>query len=453
MATKKYELDMTKGPIFKQLLTFTIPLILSGILQLLYNAADIVVVGNFSGITALAAVGSTGSLINLITGLFMGLSLGVSVVASNYYGGKNYNGVSRVLHTAVTISVIGGIVIGAIGIIIAPAVLKLMGSPFDVLPQAALYMRIYFCGMPFFMLYNFGSAVLRALGDTKRPLYFLAVSGIVNVVLNLFFVILFKMGVAGVALATIIAQAISACFVVNCLMKSDGFYKLELKKLKIHRVELKKMIIIGLPAGIQGSIFSISNVLIQSSINSFGSDTMAGNAAAANIEGFIYVAMNCIYQSALTFIGQNFGAKEEKRITQGMLTCVAMVVVIGLALGILALIFSSSLIKIYNSDPDVIKLGMLRTKIIAPTYFICGIMEVLVGGIRGLGNSILPMIISILGVCGIRIVWLYTIFVWDPSLTTLYTSYPVSWFVTAAIDLICFVMIKKKLKTTYFNKI
>lgn len=443
--SSKYEIDMCNGPLFKKILIFSLPLMLTGILQLLYNAADIIVVGRYAGSVSLAAVGSTSSLINLIVNVFVGLSIGTSVVVSQNYGAERNKDVSETVHTSIAISIISGVAVGIFGVIMAKPLLSLMGTPDDVLNLAALYMRIYFAGMPATMVYNFGSAILRAVGDTRRPLYFLSIAGVVNVVLNLFFVIVFNMGVAGVALATVIAQCISVALVIGCLLKAEGSIKLIPKNIKIHKDKLIQIAKIGLPAGIQGSIFAISNVLIQSAVNSFGSIVMAGNAAAANIEGFVYTSMNAIYQTSLTFTGQNMGAKKYRRVNKVFLICTAFVVVVGGALGGLAYFGSKGLLSIYSVDPKVIEMGMLRMSIICTTYFLCGFMDVLVGSLRGMGKSILPMLVTILGVCGIRILWIYTVFAQHRTLTTLYISYPISWMVTAAIHLICYIVVVRKL--------
>ncbi len=400
MNSHKYTIDMTTGPILGKLLRFILPLMLSGMLQLLYNAADIVVVGRFSGSTSLAAVGSTGSLLNLLINLFVGLSVGASVVTAQYYGARDDENVSETVHTSMLLSLIGGILVGMIGLAASRPLLRLMGTPDDVIDLAALYLRIIFIGMPAQMIYNFGSSILRAVGDTRRPLYFLSFAGIVNIVLNLVFVIVFKMGVAGVAWATIISQTISAVLVVQCLMRSDGSFKLHLRRLRIKKETLIKLLRIGLPAGLQGIVFSLSNMLIQSSVNSFGSVVMAGNAASGNLEGFIYNAQNSVYQGALTFTGQSVGAKKYERIGRICLTCILTVTVIGVCLGTAAYTFGNTLLGIYDPDPSVIAYGMTRLRIFGYTYFLCGVMEIFVGSLRGMGCSFLPMVVSLLGACG-----------------------------------------------------
>ncbi len=444
--TNKYEMDMCNGPLFSKLIIFSIPLILSGMLQLLFNAADIIVVGRFAGETALAAVGSTSSLTNLLVNVFMGLSVGANVLVARFYGAGQKKELDEMIHTAIATSIIAGIFLIFAGFFLARPALAFMGTPEDVIDQSVLYMRIYFAGMPVLMLYNFGSAVLRAIGDTKRPLYYLLFAGVINVVLNLIFVISFHMGVAGVALATVISQAISAILVIRCLILNDGMVRLELKKLRIVRDKLFKMIRIGVPAGLQGAMFSISNVLIQSSINTFGSIAMAGNTAALNIEGFIYTAMNAMHQGAVSFTGQNFGAHKFKRIGKIALLCEGMVFIVGLLLSVIVLFFVEPLLSLYSPEAEVIHYGVIRLQIICATYYLCGMMDVMVGILRGMGYAIAPMIISLTGVCVFRIVWIYTIFKKFRTLEVLYLSYPATWLLTFLVQLIMFLIIYKKLR-------
>ena len=439
--SRGYEIDMCNGPLFGKILIFAVPLMLSGMLQLFFNVADIIVVGQFVGHTALAAVGSTGSLINLLVNVFVGLSVGTNVLVARYYGARDAKHLHETVHTSVLTSVLSGTALIVIGLILAEPLLTLMGTPDDVLDQAALYMRIYFVGMPASMLYNFGAAILRAVGDTKRPLYFLFISGIVNVILNLVLVLVFHLGVAGVAIATVTSQVISAVLVALCLIKTDAPYRLELKKLRIHKSKLLEIIKIGLPAGMQGAVFSISNVLIQSSINSFGSTVMAGSTAASNIENFVYTAMNALYQTALSFTGQNVGGGKYKRIGKIMRICVLDVTAIGILLGGGAYLCGSTLLSIYTSDPQVIQYGLERMMFVCLPYFLCGIMDTLVGSLRGMGYSIMPMIVSLTGACALRIVWIMTIFQMNPTLSTLFLSYPVSWFVTALAHFICYLVV------------
>ena len=444
--TNKYEMDMCNGPLFSKLIIFSIPLILSGMLQLLFNAADIIVVGRFAGETALAAVGSTSSLTNLLVNVFMGLSVGANVLVARFYGAGQKKELDEMIHTAIATSIIAGIFLIFAGFFLARPALAFMGTPEDVIDQSVLYMRIYFAGMPVLMLYNFGSAVLRAIGDTKRPLYYLLFAGVINVILNLIFVISFHMGVAGVALATVISQAISAILVIRCLILNDGMVRLELKNLRIVRDKLFKMIRIGVPAGLQGAMFSISNVLIQSSINTFGSIAMAGNTAALNIEGFIYTAMNAMHQGAVSFTGQNFGAHKFKRIGKIALLCEGMVFVVGLLLSVIVLFFVEPLLSLYSPEAEVIHYGVIRLQIICATYYLCGMMDVMVGILRGMGYAIAPMIISLTGVCVFRIVWIYAIFKKFRTLEVLYLSYPATWLLTFLVQLIMFLIIYKKLR-------
>jgi len=441
---RTYEMDMCSGPILSKILAFALPLMLSGILQLLFNAADIVVVGRFAGSEALAAVGSTSSLINLIINMFIGLSIGANVVAARSYGARDAEAVSETVHTAVFSALVGGVILIFAGILLARPMLTLMGTPDDVIDQSALYMQIYFIGMPAFMLYNFGADILRAIGDTKRPLYFLTLAGVVNVVFNLIFVIVFKMGVAGVALATIISQIISAALITLCLIKTEGPCHLDIKQLKFHKKSLMEMLRIGLPAGLQGTIFNISNVLIQSSVNSFGSLVMAGNTAASNIEGFVYTAMNAVYQTSLSFTSQNMGAKEFKRVDKVLVQCLLVVAVVGIVLGNGAYLFGSQLLEIYSSSPEVIQYGLVRLSLVSATYFLCGLMDVFVGSIRGLGYSIMPMLVSLTGACLFRVIWIFTIFQVERTLFCLYISYPISWVLTTSIHAVCYLLVRKK---------
>ena len=443
--SKKYEIDMIHGPLLGKILLFTLPLMASSILQLLFNAADIIVVGRYAGSDALAAVGSTGALINLLTNMFIGFSVGANVLVARYYGAGKPDEVSETVHTSVMLSIIGGILLAAIGIIFASPLLELMGTPENVLPLAALYVRIYFAGMPVILLYNYGSAILRAIGDTKRPLYYLAVAGVLNIILNLIFVIVFEMSVAGVALATILSQTLSAILVIRCLMHTEGGCHLDLHQLKIHSHKLWKILQLGLPAGLQGSIFSLSNVLIQSSVNSFGAIAMAGNSVAANIEGFTYVAMNSFYQAAITFVSQNMGAMEFKRIRKIAWQCLACVTVTGALLGNLSFFFGHQLLGIYSDEAEVIRYGIYRLEVIGTTYFLCGIMDVCVGCLRGIGYSFLPMVVSLLGACGFRILWIFTVFKGHHDLHTLYISYPISWAITASVHIICFLILYRRM--------
>ncbi len=444
-ASKKYEIDMCNGPLLGKIMVFYIPLMLSGILQLLFNAADIVVVGRFAGNEALAAVGSTSSLTNLIVNLFIGLSVGANVLVARFYGAGQDGELKEMVQTAIATALAGGVILVFLGFFISGPALGWMGTPEDVIEHSVLYMRIYFTGMPFMMVYNFGSAVLRAVGDTKRPLYYLLIAGVVNVVLNLIFVIVFSMGVAGVAAATVASQAISAALVVRCLIQTDSAYRLVLQGMKIAPDKLIKMVQIGVPAGMQGALFSISNVLIQSSVNSFGSVAMAGNTAASNIEGFVYTAMNAFHQAAISFSGQNYGARKYRRIFKVLVICEVMVVGVGALMGNVAYFFGGTLLKLYTIDPAVIEYGILRMRIICVPYFLCGVMDVAVGALRGMGYAIMPMLVSLTGACLFRVVWIYTIFQSNRTLECLYFSYPISWTLTFLVHFVCFAVVYRRL--------
>ena len=439
---------MLKGPLWSSLISYTIPIMLTGILQLLFNAADLVIVGRFSGSINVAAVSATGAITNLIVNLFIGLSVGAGVAVAHGLGGNQALEVHRTVHTALPTALVGGIVLTIVGVIFSEDLLRLMNTPENVLPLSALYMRIYFCGMTFNMVYNFCASILRAAGDTKSPLIFLTIAGVVNVILNVIFVVFLKMTVDGVALATTISQGISAVLVVIALMKRTDACRLYLRKLRFYKAPLLKMIRIGLPAGIQGSMFSISNVIIQSSVNSFNSDAiMSGNGAAANIEGFIYVLMNSFHQTAVNFIGQNMGAHQYDRIKKIFGICILYVSVAGLAAGSTVWYFGENLLGIYITDSqEAIMHGLVRFNYIALPYFICGLMDVSTGALRGLGASLTPMLISVLGVCGIRILWIYTIFQ-IPQFHTpecLYLSYLISWVITFLCQTFAFISIYKK---------
>lgn len=439
-----YEINMTEGPLLRKLVQFSVPLAISGILQLLFNAADIVVVGRFAGSHSLAAVGSTGALNMLIINLFMGLSIGVNVLAARFYGAGQSRDLHETVHTAVLIAAISGFVLIFLGIGLSRPLLQMMDTPVDVIDHSVLYMRIIFAGMPACMLYNFGSAILRAVGDTQRPLYFLLTAGIINVLLNLFFVIVLHMGVAGVALATVLSQCVSAALVILCLTRSEGPYRLNLKELKIYGPKLKDMTRIGIPAGIQSSMFSISNVLIQSTINSFGSVAMAGSTAAGNIEGFLFTSLDAFTQGSQSFVGQNYGAKKMDRVKRIIGICVGLVTALGLVLGVSAYLAADPLLSIYSSDPAVIEYGKQRMLINAVFYFTIGPMGIFVGGMRGMGYSILPMVDTIFGTCVLRVLWVYTVFAIWPSWLVLFASYPVSWTLTGILAGVSYIMVKKK---------
>ena len=438
--------DLTSGPMLKKIILFSLPLAASSFLQLLFNAADVVVVGRFAGSAALAAVGSNGALINLLVNLFVGLALGANVVAARCYGAKDDQGVHEAVQTAVTLSLVGGVLMAFVGFFAAHGLLELMSSPEDVIDLATLYLKIYFIGMPMTMLYNFNASLLRAVGDTRRPLVCLAVAGVINVVLNLLFVIVFQMSVAGVALATILSQTVSAIMVTVLLVREEGAMHLDLRHLGFHKKAMLQIIQIGLPAGLQSTVFSLSNVVIQSAINSFGSTVVAGNSAASNLEGFIYTGMNAFAQAAVTFTSQNMGARKYHNLDRVMRNCLLCAVVTGILLGGGAALAGRQLLHFYSSDEAVIAAGYERLWIICGTYLLCGIMDTLASSLRGLGYSVLPMVVSLIGSCLLRLVWIATIFQLNRTPFMLYISYPISWVLTASVHLICLLVVRRKLQ-------
>lgn len=443
MKNNKYEIDMCNGTLMDKLISFSLPLMLSGILQLLFNAVDIIVVGRFTGSQALAAVGSTTALINIFTNLFIGISLGANVLAARFYASGKEKEMSETVHTSITLALISGLVMALAGVLLARFALNLMGTPNDVIDQSVLYMRIYFLGMPFFMLYNYGAAILRAVGDTKRPLFFLVISGMTNAVLNLVLVIVFHMGVAGVAIGTIVSQLISSILVLHCLYTSNTSYRLYFSKLGIKTQYLKQIFQVGIPAGIQSTVINLSNALLQSSVNSFGSVAMAGYTAANNIFGFLYMSVNAVTQSCMSFTSQNYGVKKLKRMDRVLLDCMILSVGVTLTLGCGAYFFGPELLKIYTSDADVIRCGVEVLAFTTVPYFCCGIMDLLPGALRGMGYSGVPMILSIIGTVGTRIVWIFGLFPAHRSLSFLFISYPVSWILTILMQAVCFCFVRK----------
>ena len=437
--------DLTSGPMLKKIILFSLPLAASSFLQLLFNAADVVVVGRFAGSAALAAVGSNGALINLLVNLFVGLALGANVVAARCYGAKDDQGVHEAVQTAVTLSLVGGVLMAFVGFFAAHGLLELMSSPEDVIDLATLYLKIYFIGMPMTMLYNFNASLLRAVGDTRRPLVCLAVAGVINVVLNLLFVIVFQMSVAGVALATILSQTVSAIMVTVLLVREEGAMHLDLRHLGFHKKAMLQIIQIGLPAGLQSTVFSLSNVVIQSAVNSFGSIVVAGNSAASNLEGFVYTAMNAFAQAAVTFTSQNMGARRYDNLDRVMRNCLLCAAVTGLVLGGGASLLGEPLLHFYSSDEVVVTAGLARMHIICTTYLLCGGMDVLASCLRGRGYSVLPMVVSLVGSCLLRLVWIATIFRLFHTTTMLYLSYPVSWILTTLVHLACLLVVRHKM--------
>lgn len=443
---KTYSIDMCNGSILPKLLRFAIPLMCSSILQLLFNAADVVVVGQFCGDNSLAAVGSTTSLINLLTNLFIGLSVGANVLTARYYGAKEHRHLHDVVHTAIALSLLSGVLLTVFGVIFTKQILVWMQTPKDVLDLATTYLRIYFMGMVATMLYNFCASILRAVGDTKRPLYYLLFAGVINVLLNLFFVIVCDLNVAGVGLATVISQFVSAGLIVRCLMCEKEYYRLFLRDIRLHMKYVGRILQIGLPAGLQGTVFSLSNVVIQSSINSFGSVVMAGNAAAGSVEGFVYMGMNAFHQAAVSFVSQNVGAGRFERINKIVVRTMLCVFVTGLLMGSLTVLFGEQLLGFYSDEANVIEVGMVRLRIVCGVYFLCGMMDVMVGNLRGLGYSVMPMIVSLIGACGLRLVWIFTIFQVEEFHTPfmLYLSYPVTWSITLIVHIVCFLVVRKR---------
>lgn len=441
---EKAPIDMVHGPLLPNIIRFAIPLMLTGVLQLLFNACDMIVVGQFAGSEPLAAVGSTTSLTNLLVNAFMGLSVGVNVLAAHSLGSGDREWTKKVVHTAVTMSLICGVILAVLGVSMCRLCLVAMDTPPEVLDLAVLYMRIFFCGMPVVMLYNFGAALLRAQGNTKQPLIYLSIAGVINVVLNLVLVIVLHLSVAGVAIATIVSQAISAVLVLQFLSRQDGPCKLTFQKLRLDFGVVKKTFQIGIPASFNSIMFSFSNIQIQSAINSFGASAMAGSAAAANLEGFIYLSANSLHQAAINFTGQNAGAGHNERIPKITAACCSVSALVAFFIGTTVYLFGESLLGLYTETASDVAFGMTRLQIIALTYFLCGIMDTMVGVLRGMGYAMVPTIISVVGVCGFRILWLVTIFAWYPTVEVLFLSYPVSWVLTGLAQFVSYVFIRRK---------
>ena len=444
VSKNKYEIDMCNGTIMDKLISFAIPLMVSGLLQLMFNAVDIIVVGRFSGSQALAAVGSTTALINMFINFFIGISLGANVLAARFYAAGKHKEMSETVHTAITLALISGVFMAVFGLVFSRFALELMGTPDDVIGQSALYMRIYFLGMPFFMLYNYGAAILRAVGDTRRPLVFLIVAGVTNALLNMFLVIVFHMGVAGVAIATVISQLISCFLVLRCLYQTESSYQLRFSRLCIKKCYLIQIFQVGIPAGVQSTVINFSNVLLQSSVNSFGSTAMAGYTAANNILGFLYASVNAVTQACMSFTSQNYGVGKYKRMDRVLLDCGILSFVIALVLGCGSYILGGEILKIYTEDAEVIRCGVEILSITTVPYFLCGIMDLFPGALRGMGHSGVPMILSIIGTVGTRILWIFWVFPQHRSLYTLFISYPASWAITIAMQVVCFVLVRRK---------
>ncbi len=442
----KYEIDMCNGTIMDKLISFALPLMLSGILQLMFNAVDIVVVGRFSGSESLAAVGSTTALINIFTNLFIGISLGANVLSARFYAAGRKKEMSETVHTAILFALVSGIAMAVVGVVFSKWALNLMGTPDDVINLSTLYMKIYFLGMPFFMLYNYGAAILRAVGDTKRPLYFLILAGTVNALLNMFLVIVFGLGVAGVAIATVVSQMISCVLVLGCLRRTDACYKLYPSKLSMKKEYLIQIFQVGVPAGIQSTVINFSNALLQSSVNSFGSIAMAGYTAANNVLGFLFVSVNSVTQACMSFTSQNFGVGKYKRMDRVLIDCLILTVTVGLTLGCGAYFFGTEILQIYTEDPEVIRCGIEILSITTVPYFLCGIMDLFPGALRGMGYSVVPMILSIIGTVGMRILWIFVFFPQNRSLFFLFISYPGSWIATIVMQVVCFFFVRRHLR-------
>lgn len=446
MKNNKYEIDMCNGTIMDKLISFALPLMISGMLQLMFNAVDIIVVGRFTGSQALAAVGSTTALICTFTNLFIGVSLGANVLAARFYASGKTKEMSETVHTAILLALISGIAMSIIGILCARESLVLIATPDDIIGQAALYLRIYFSGMPFFMLYNYGAAILRAVGDTKRPLMYLIAAGTANAVLDLILVIIFKMGVAGVAIGTITSQFISCVLVIRCLCKTDAIYKLYISKLRIKKYYLIQILKVGLPAGIQSTVINFSNVLLQSSVNSFGEIAMAGYTAANNILGFLYVSVNSVTQACMSFTSQNYGVRKFKRMDNVLANCAILSIIVSVVIGGGSYLLGHQILGIYTKQEDVIQCGMEILSISTIPYFLCGLMDMIPGSMRGVGYSAVPMLLSIIGTVGTRLVWIYGVFPEHRSLYVLFMSYPVSWGLTIVMQAICLVFVRRKIR-------
>ena len=439
-----YEIDICNGPIMKKLISFSLPLMLSSILQLMFNAVDIIVVGRFTGSEALAAVGSTTALINMFVNMFIGVSLGSNVLAARFFAAGKSQEMSDTVHTSILFALISGIVMAFVGLFFTRPALEIMGTPDNVIDQSTLYMRIYFLGMPFFMLYNFGASILRAVGDTKRPLLFLVISGVLNACLNMFLVIVFHLGVAGVAIATVISQMVSCILILSCLCKTDGIYKLYFSRLSIKWFYLRQIFQVGLPAGVQSTVINFSNALLQSSVNSFGSTAMAGYTAANNMIGFMYVSVNSVTQASMSFTSQNYGVGNYKRMDRVLLDCMILTVSVALILGGGAYLLAPEILRIYTSDSEVVRYGIEVLSYTSITYFLCGLMDLFPGPMRAVGRSAVPMVMSIIGTVGTRIVWIFFLFPYHRSLAFLFISYPVSWIITIILQVICLYFVRKK---------
>ncbi|MBQ4244416.1 MAG: MATE family efflux transporter, partial [Clostridia bacterium] len=443
--SRKSELDMTRGPFLRKILIFSVPLMFTGLLQLAYNTADTAIVGRFVGKAALAAVGSTGSLINLFVSLFTGMSMGAGVTVARHIGERDSRKIHECVHSAMLLGALCGVIIGTVGFILCPHILRLMNVPEDVIPLSTRYLKIYFLSAPSMLIYNFGSAIVRSTGDTKRPLIILAVSGFINVMLNIVFVIGFRMGVEGVAIPTVISQTISAVVIVIYLCRYDGDCRLSLSKLRFYGAEIKEILRLGVPAGLQSALFSISNVIIQSNVNSFGSAAMAGISAGSNFDGYIYTCCNAVAQATMTFTSQNVGAKTYENIGKIYRMCILTAVCIGSVLSTLGFIFSYKITGLFSSEPEVIDIAVGRMRFIMPFFIFCPLQDIAASQLRGMGRSFEPMIVSLLGACGLRLAWVFFALPLNRTLIFLYWSYPLSWAATFAVQFTLYFIYKRKL--------
>ena len=422
--------EMTQGPFFKKIVLFAIPVTLTGLLQIVYNTADTAVVGRFAGKAALAAVGSTGSMISLIVNLFTGLSMGAGVLTARMLGAKDAEGTRRTVHTAMGLSLLSGLAICALGVAFSPTLLKWMQAPADTIGLSTLYVRIYFLGAPGSMVFNFGAAIIRATGDTGRPLKYLAASGAVNVLLNLFTIIVLHWGVAGVAVATITSQYLTAILAVRRLLTTDGDVRLTLRQIRFSPGELRQILRIGVPVGLQNALFSVSNVIIQSNVNTFGSDAMAGISAGSNYDAYIFTATNGFTQAGMTFISQNVGAKKKENIRKIWRIVLLSAVVAGAVMAAVGFTLRFQIVRLFTSDPAVAAVGAERMALIMPFYVFCSLLDVTGGAVRGLGRSFQIMLVSLFGACGIRLIWVFCFLPMHRTLSFLYVSYPLSWGVS-----------------------
>lgn len=443
---KKKQMDMIHGPMFYKILFFALPLAASSILQQLFNSADVAVVGRFAGSAALAAVGGNSPVINLLINMFVGLSIGANVIIANFIGQGREDKVKEAVHTVMSVALISGVSLLVIGIIIAKPILLMINTPSEVINLAVLYLRIYFLGMPFVMVYNFGAAILRSTGETRKPLYCLIISGIINILLNLLLVIVFHLSVAGVAIATVIADGVSAFLVVYFLSHSDDAIRLNIRELSLNKEIVVKVIKIGAPAGLQGVVFSLSNVFIQSAINGFGTHAMAGSSAGLNYEYFTYYMINAFNQTAVTFTSQNYGAKDLERCKRAFRISLVTGMALTLVMSFIFVGATDFFAGIYTNDPVAIKYAIIRMKHVTLLECLTGVYEISGGALRGMGHSLLPALLTVIGSCGFRVVWLYTVFKVVPTFTMLMNVYPVTWVITGTMVMISYLIIRKKIE-------